>query len=372
MLIIVCVYTYKYHLRNIYAKLIIIYSEVVKIDRNLRLNMTITYTITHFLVDFACSFLMFCYLQHTSDWYLCVLLYNFCAFAMQMPLGILADVWNKNYFFAAVGCLFIALSFALISYPLFSTIIAGVGNGMFHVGGGIDVLNLSGKKSVLLGIFISPGALGIYLGRVLSAENSFPLIVIIPALIIAAGIILAVCRGKGGKYSDNLSFGLPKTNSFGRIKTISLFIVVFIRSFVGLSLNFQWANEGSWLLIIVICVVIGKAVGGILNDWIGAAKCASLSLCFSSFLFLLPQFPFFGVLAVLFFNMTMPVTLFEITKIFPNAKGFAFGLLTFALFLGFLPVYFGYNALFNKYWYFSVSCVLSLLLILVSVRKENI
>ena len=41
----------------------------------------------------------------------------------------------------------------------------------------------------------------------------------------------------------------------------------------------------------------------------------------------------------------MPLTLYGAARLLPGAKGFAFGLLTFALFLGFLPVYAGACAL---------------------------
>jgi hypothetical protein len=48
------------------------------------------YAAAHGIVDFACVFLMFRVASLSTDWYLCVLLYNFCAFALQMPLGALA------------------------------------------------------------------------------------------------------------------------------------------------------------------------------------------------------------------------------------------------------------------------------------------
>lgn len=47
-----------------------------------------------------------------------------------------------------------------------------------------------------------------------------------------------------------------------------------------------------------------------------------------------------GILALLFFNMTMPLTLFLMWNEMREQPGLAFGVLTFALFLGFLPVYF--------------------------------
>ena len=47
---------------------------------------------------------------------------------------------------------------------MIACIIAGIGNALFHVGGGIDVLNISEKKASLSGIFVSTGAMGIFLG----------------------------------------------------------------------------------------------------------------------------------------------------------------------------------------------------------------
>ena len=41
------------------------------------------------------------------------------------------------------------------------------------------------------------------------------------------------------------------------------------------------------------------------------------------------------------FNMSMPVTLYLLAVNLPGLYGFSFGLLTFGLFLGFLPVYAG-------------------------------
>ena len=55
--------------------------------------------------------------------------------------------------------------------------------------------------------------------------------------------------------------------------------------------------------------------------------------------YLLSEAAIFGLTAVFLFNMTMPLTLYLLADKFPNQPGFAFGLLTFGLFLGFLPVY---------------------------------
>lgn len=48
-----------------------------------------------------------------------------------------------------------------------------------------------------------------------------------------------------------------------------------------------------------------------------------------------------GMAGVFLFNMTMPLCLKQMHRQFPQHAGFAFGFLTFALFLGFVPVILG-------------------------------
>ena len=81
--------------------------------------------------------------------------------------------------------------------------------------------------------------------------------------------------------------------------------------------------------------------------------------------------PLPGILAVFLFNMTMPITLHAAAEKLPGAKGFSFGLLTFALFLGFLPSAMGWPSPFST----SVGCagaaILSAFLLLWGLGKEG-
>jgi len=301
-------------------------------------QMVSTYSVAHFAVDFACAFLMFRVLSHSSDWLYCVLIYNFCAFAMQMPLGIIADRLNRNSLFAAAGCILIVLAYGLTSIPFLATVVIGIGNGMFHIGGGIDVLNISEKKSSALGVFVSPGAFGIYFGTLLGKGNQMAAPLILLVLLAMAGLILIMRKVKSATYKDNATF-LPQFPKLILTAALMLFLVVALRSFAGLAAEFPWKGIGQWGLALVCATALGKACGGFLSDWLGPAKAAIVSLGVSMLLFLFPEIPLVGVAAVFLFNMTMPITLWVMARLFPAAKGFSFGLLTFALFLGFVPVY---------------------------------
>ena len=66
-----------------------------------------------FCVDLCCAALFFGYLNASPQWWLCMALYNTCAFALQLPLGLIADTWNRNLLFASLGCVLVCVSFFL-------------------------------------------------------------------------------------------------------------------------------------------------------------------------------------------------------------------------------------------------------------------
>ena len=331
--------------------------------------MVAIYSAVHFIVDFACAFIMFRSVSLSSDWYLCILIYNFCAFAMQMPLGIIADKLDKNYLLAGAGCLLVAGAYGLVGLPLAATVVVGLGNGIYHIGAGVDVLNISEKKSGALGIFVSPGAFGVYFGTILGKASSFPAFTIVVALIAAAGVIIAAYRVWGGAYVKNAEFS-PQIPSGGLIAVACLVVVVCLRSYVGFALNFTWKGIGFWGLALVFATVFGKTAGGFMSDRFGPVKSASFTLGIAALLFLFPLIPIAGVSSVLLFNMTMPVTLWAVARIIPGGKGFSFGLLTFALFLGFLPAYLGAAA--PPSWVVSILSVLSIALLFTGLRKARV
>ena len=336
-------------------------------------KMVSIYSVAHFLVDFACAFLMFRFVAGTPDGYLCVLLYNFCAFAMQMPGGIIADRVNRNFLFAVFGCTLAALAFGFVHSPVAATIIVGIGNAMFHIGGGIDVLNISEKKLGALGVFVSPGAFGVYYGTMLGRGGVFSAAFFPLALLVAAGLIFAAYKAQRGAYPQNTVFTL-KGNESGHLLTVAalLFLVVCLRSFVGLAMDFSWKVVSHWGTVLICAVVFGKTVGGFAADRFGLRRTAFASLGLSALLFLLSGIPLAGVSAVLLFNMTMPITLWVMAKVFPGAKGFAFGLLTFGLFIGFLPVYLGIDVSSVVSWLFAALAALSLVLLWAGLRRVKL
>lgn len=336
------------------------------------MGMVAIYGAVHLLVDFACAYLMFAGIYGTSQWYLCLLLYNFCAFALQMPIGAAADGWNKNGKLSAAGCILIAAAYLVCGVNgVAGAVIAGLGNGMFHVGGGLDVLNSSKDNAGFLGVFVAPGSIGLFVGTVLGKGavglRDWPALLLLSG---TAVMIYGVKRKGLWRASENLPVSYDGIRTRGAAAAaVCLGLVVIFRSYLGMVQTFDWLGAGAF---IACATGLGKMAGGFLADIIGLKKTAFWSVALAGGLYLFSGYPLAGILAVFFWNMTMPLTLWAAAKILPGAKGFVFGLMTFCLFLGFCPVYLDAASLTEIFPYpgmgLAFLCGVSLILLLNGIK----
>ena len=332
------------------------------------------YSLAHFCVDFGCAYFIYSRFLNPWQWTLCLVLYNFCAFAMQAPLGLLCDRLNKNAVAAAAGCVITALSAFLAKYAVAACIVAGLGNALFHLGGGIDTLNDCGKRCAKLGIFVSPGAFGIFFGTRLGRARALPYHLVVTALIFMAAIILlAASRHQLLKRSRNVPVSFNGINSASVISAAAcFFLVVVLRSFAGSSMAFPWKSTGQWAVILTCAIVFGKTAGGFLADRFGAIRSSWATLGTAALLFLFADKPAAGVLAVFLFNMTMPLTLGALSRMLPGVKGLAFGTLTLALFAGLVPII-AFPVLTGlPYWCYSLTALLSAVLLHLGLHQGGI
>lgn len=293
---------------------------------------TAIYSVLHFLVDFLCAHAMFRWAAEgmLPD----ALVYNFCAFALQMPLGALMDLYGDRWkrLPAAVSGLGVALTIlGTATHPS----ILGLGNALFHVGGGIGVIredDAQGWQGRGLGVFVAPGALGLFLGGQLAGVDIIPLLFLAALALLVPLFRLPAFDPASSEKGEG--FGLP---------LLCCFLVVILRSYVGMSVVFSWKNGFLMGFAAVLAVVLGKMAGGFFAVWLGVRKTVITSLLLAAVCYGFGDYPLFGMLALFFFNMTMPITLYQIVQRHPQYPGFCFGLLTFGLFLGFLPVYLGWD-----------------------------
>ena len=358
--------------------------------------LTFSYSLMHFLEDGLCAFAMYTVFLHKPDGYLFILIYNFCAFALQMPIGALCDLLREKQkdsrgrfrifplsSVTAVVGIFVTF-FGALTHPA----VLGIGNALFHVGGGLGTIDEDRKKGLrgqALGIFVAPGAMGLYLGTVIgkvTPEGKFGigLLAILFAFMIATmilymGLFLAerkrlaaeLMRRKAAKEAaaraevssdkampeERVTTASdmaedPETGSLrGRpftglafLAALLCFLVVVLRSHVGMSIGFSW-KQGIGIGVLATAMVVGgKMLGGIFSAHIGRKITVVGSLALAAVFYLFSGNIVCGLLALLFFNMTMPITLQLLVDRFPHLAGFQFGLLTFALFIGFLPTWF--------------------------------
>ena len=294
-----------------------------------------SYASLHFLVDMICAWAMFSRFLETG--YESLLVYNFCAFALQMPIGTLVDLFRSHHRKLPVVCAAAGTVLTLLGafvHPL----VLGTGNALFHVGGGVDVMEddvTNNRRGALLGVFVAPGAMGLYLGMVFGKSQSGLLLPIVAALLLIP--LLSVCFGNTG-VNPRSEQCFPQFVSVLPVM-LCCFAVVILRSWVGLDVRFDWQSTAAFSVLAVLATALGKACGGLMAARFGIVRTAVLSLIFAAMCYQWAQIPVFGLFAFFFFNMSMPLTLYLLAKNLPGMAGFSFGMLTFGIFLGFLPVY---------------------------------
>ena len=292
-------------------------------------RLVAAYSAAHFAVDLCCAMLVLPAARAASDKAMALLIYNFCAFAMQLPIGVLADRYGGGRYFSAAGCLMVALG-GLLPSPMLTAVVCGLGNAAFHIGGGADVMAVT-EGAKYLGIYVSPGAMGIFLGALASrAGRSFAAFA--ACLMLACAVaIMTCCKDGAGPGSPELPRGREQW-----LRLMSLLAVVTLRSYGGVIMSFPW-RAGAWAWIAALCVVGGKCIGGFASDRFGEVRSATVTLSAAAIALIFSAFPLPGALGLLLFNMSMPVTLYAARDILREGRATAFGLLTLGLFLGMLP-----------------------------------
>lgn len=322
-------------------------------------------SVSHFMVDFACALLIFHVVGHCADAAALFMAYNACAFALQMPIGLAADRLGRNAVVATAGCALVAGAFALTALPFVAAVVAGIGNALFHVGGGLDTLHDSQGRAAPLGIFVSPGALGLFVGGAMDWAL-FPAVLAGLALCALALLLLARAQERLND-SGNPSLRLEgMAHPRALLPAMCLFGVVVLRSFTGMTPYLPWKTGLGWGAASVLAMALGKCAGGFAMDRFGLLPASLASLIAAGALFLWSSQPLAGLAAIFLFNLSMPMTLAALARLWPGCQGFAFGTLTFALFCGFVPVGLGMGA--SPPWLLSALCLVSATLMLPAGR----
>jgi FSR family fosmidomycin resistance protein-like MFS transporter len=263
------------------------------------------------------------------DAYYWVLTYNVLAFGLQPFFGRLTDALRNPRGSALAGCILVGASAPVVGVSvILAVILAGLGNALFHVGGGTVSLSISPGRASAPGLFVAPGALGLLVGGLTAYAGWFT-----PWPFVA---VMGVCAiGIASARIPDVDYQRRQGQARDAVVVTIIVLLLFavgIRAFIGLSAVFPWKTGTALPVALVLAIVAGKALGGVIADrfgWrfiaVGAVVISAPLLAFGS------HIAWTAILAAGIFNFTMAVTLTAVATVLPGRPGLAFGLPCLAL-----------------------------------------
>ena len=319
-----------------------IYIKILNHFKSNNLKTGYLYFYIHFIVEVVCFFYLSRVTNNSYFVWLLPFIYDGVAFVPQSLIGYISDKYPKiNMGFIGVLLLVISyLIYGLTNMSIYiSLIILAIGNALLHVAGAETTLKTSNGKLSPAAIFVSGGSFGVVTGKLLARTSINPLLLIIPILTIIPFILLSDTYID--KDSNTNKFDFVKNNLNKELVVIIAVLVVIIRGYMGYGIPTSWNKTTVQLVIFFSIMGLGKALGGILSDLIGIRKTAIMStllaipfLCFGDNIMII------SLIGVMFFSMTMAITLGILVSVLKRNPGLAFGLTTIGLFLGTAPIFF--------------------------------
>ena len=276
-----------------------------------------------------------------------VITYNALAFALQLPLGVLLDFFPRSVFAAflcGTGLAMGAVVCTLAGAEGWTVLcVACVGNALFHLSAGKQVVESHGGRSGPIGLFISTGALGLMAGQfVVEKCNVSCLLVFAVALVISTGAaVWKWCRvDRERKNCVMLAKHVAGESSPALLPMfvlLGLFALIAWRSWAGL-LAGRLTAAGGMILVLFGALVTwcGKVAGGYLAEQMGRWLVTAVSVCGSLALAFLcsPENPVTWLVLIFVAQLaTGPVLSLAFDRTDGNG-GTAFGLNCLALFTG--------------------------------------
>ena len=310
--------------------------------KNDGLKTGLLYFYIHFIVEIVCFFYLTRVLNDSVLVWLIPFIYDGLAFVPQSMIGYISDKYPKiNMGLIGVVLLVISyLIYGLTNLPIFvSLVILSLGNAFLHISGAEDTLKTADGKLSPAAIFVAGGSFGVITGKLLARTSINPLFLIILILTIIPFVLLS--KTYLTKDSNTNKFNYVKDNLNSNFVILVAVLVVIVRGYMGYGIPTSW-NKTVLQTVLLFCTMgVGKALGGILSDIFGIRKVAIIS-CLAAIPFLCfgDNNMFISLIGVMFFSMTMAITLGIIVSKLKKKPGLAFGLTTIGLFLGTAPIFF--------------------------------
>lgn len=293
-------------------------------------------SLLHFFIDFLTAGTLLMALMKDGTYMMASLIaYNCLAFLLQPFLGHLLDRLDKKGYLLGIVSIFVFLSIGIglaeVS-PIVSSILLGIGNAFFHVLGGKDSMAYKRHK-LSEGIFVSSGALALGLAALLYVAGfatnwtllNLPYLMAVPAAILLVVYLLFILKGYLPKY-EGASDEKKEASWDAILSLVLILLAVLIRSFQGFYAPSCPDLTGELMMLVAVFAFLGKALGGVLLEWVGELPLlilSSLGGIVSSF-FLKNGVSYLAF--VFSANLLMSLTLDMLRDYFPDKHGFAFGL----------------------------------------------
>lgn len=299
------------------------------------------YFYVHFVTEVACFFFLARIVGDSALLWVLPLLYDCLAFVPQSLIGYINDKFPKIKM-GLIGIIMLILSYVLEysigGIGLLGIIVLCLGNACIHVDGARQTLQSSKGYLSPSAIFVAGGSFGVITGKILGSMN-IPYGFII-FLVISTIPFLLLANTYKDEFVNCNDFNYHNKNIKIEYVIILAILVVVVRGFMGYGLPTSWNKTLMQNIILYVFMGIGKAAGGILSDKIGLKKTALIStLGALPFLLLGDKIMIISLVGVLFFSMTMAITLAVLVSCLKDTPGLAFGLTTIGLFLGTVPIF---------------------------------
>lgn len=337
------------------------------------------YFYVHFVTEIICFFALARLVGDSVILWLTPLIYDALAFVPQGLIGYISDKY-RNINMGLIGTILLILGLIFFSisniHIFFSIIVIAIGNAFMHVSGAETTLRTSNGKLAHSAIFVAGGSFGVVTGKLLGTTNLSFIFLIFLALTMIPFILLAEEYLKDIKENkemqcQNFNYHNIKINSMIIIALATL--VVIVRGYMGYGIPTTWNKTVIQTIILYSFMGIGKALGGILSDAFGMRKTALISTIVAlPFLLIGDNVMIVSLIGVMFFSMTMAITLGLLVSVLKTKPGLAFGFTTIGLFLGSVPIFiFKVTSTFINGIIISILTILCIFILMKIIRKDN-
>lgn len=302
------------------------------------------YFYIHLITEIICFYFLTKVTNNSLIVWIIPFIYDGLAFVPQAILGRFNDKFPKINL-ALIGILLMILAlitfYYLNSNVYLSLLFLCLGNACVHVSGAeVTIKNSNGKLSHSA-IFVAGGSFGVIFGKLLAHTFVTPWMILILSLTTIPFILLAHTYEYSEKRKKCDEFNYINKNLNPYLIIFLAVFVVIIRGYMGYGIPTSWNKTTLQTVLLFSTMAVGKAMGGILSDYFGIRKIAVLSTILAiPFLCIGDHLMIVSLIGVMFFSMTMSITLAILVSALPKSPGLAFGLTTIGLFIGTAPIFF--------------------------------